>query len=391
MIIEKLNIRQFRNYSELTLTPHPGVNLLFGQNGSGKTNLLEAIHYCALGKSHRTSADRECVRRDQQAAFLGVTVSRMDGRSDIAIRLNGGEERSKAVFIDRKRVSRLSEMMGRLQCVIFSPEDLQLVKGGPAVRRRYLDMMISQISTPYFVALQQYQRAMEQRNAILREMKKGESAPRVMLDEFEAAMAGPAALILEKRREIASRLSPAVSEAYRTISGRDGEKLEMSYAACLEAEDRVTAEEDFRRRWRERRQDDVFRGGTSFGVHREDLELRLNGREMKFYASQGQIRTAVLSVKLAQIGIFRELSGEAPVLLLDDVMSELDMNRRKRLLGEIGDMQTFITCTDVSDLEGSGEKRSYAVSVGADECAFLREMTPGEETSAGEDAEPDFT
>lgn len=376
MLIESLKLRDFRNYAELTLTPHPGVNLLFGQNGSGKTNLLEAIHYCALGRSHRTSLDREVVRKSCEAAAVGVRLRRDGLRTDVAVRLTPGGPRRKTVFIDGKRAGRLSELMGRLQCVIFSPEDLLLVKEGPALRRRFLDMMLSQLSTAYFVALQQYQKALEQRNALLRAIKRGEQVDTALLDAFEDAMAQPCATIIPLRRRMVALLGEAAAEKYAAISGRDGERFSSRYEACLPEDGDLAS--SVRARLARDRREDALRGATGFGVHREDIRLLLSEQEMKVFASQGQIRTAALSLKLAQLDVFRRESGEAPVLLLDDVMSELDMTRRTRLLRELDGVQTFVTCTDESDLTGCQEKRSYRVSAGTDCAARVTETTAGE-------------
>ncbi len=376
MIIETIKLRDFRNYMEMELQPHPGINILFGQNGSGKTNILEAIHYCALGRSHRTSQDREVVRKGADAAAVGIQLRKSGLRMDVQVRLTPGEMRKKAIFVDRKRASRLSDLMGHLQCVIFSPEDLMLVKEGPSVRRRYLDMMLSQLSTGYFVALQQYQKALDQRNALLREAKKSGRVDQAMLTAFEEAMADQAALIMPLRRKMVARTAEAAQAKYASISGRPHEKFEMKYGCC------IPQDQDPRAftlsALKNNRQEDIFRGSTSFGVHREDILLTLNEREMKLFASQGQIRTAALSMKLAQMMVFREETGEPPVLLLDDVMSELDMTRRTRLLEEISDLQTFITCTDESDLEGCRERRSYQVFLRDDGVAALRENSCGD-------------
>ena len=389
MRIETLKLRDFRNYEELEMTPHPGVNLLFGQNGSGKTNLLEAVHYCALGRSHRTSQDREVVRRGQAMAAAGVTILKASGRHEVAVKMTPTAAKRKQVFVDRKRAPRLSSMMGQLQCVIFSPEDLMLMKEGPAVRRRFLDMMLSQLSTPYFLALQQYQKAMEQRNAMLREAKRGGRLDAALMDAFEQAMAEPCQLIVRKRRQIVHRLAMVAEEKYRAISGRDEETFTMSYQSCLSTDEEVT--EKTRAMLAKGRQDDLLRGTTGFGVHREDIALSLMGREMKWFASQGQIRTAALSMKLAQLEVFRQESGEAPILLLDDVMSELDMTRRTRLLEEISGVQTFVTCTDESDLNGCREKRSYQVRLKDNGNACLKEISAGEHVARVEPEEPDFT
>ena len=383
MIIQTLKLRDFRNYRELEITPHPGVNILFGQNGSGKTNLLEAIHYCALGRSHRTSQDKEVVCKGAEMAAIGVQLQKSGVRMDIQVKLTPAEIRKKSVFVDRKRATRLGDLMGHVQCVIFSPEDLMLVKEGPSIRRRYLDMMLSQMSTAYFTALQQYQKALDQRNALLREAKKGVRLDQAMMDAFEEAMAAQCAVIIPLRRKMVAHTARVASEKYEAISGRENEQFHMRYECCVpENQDEAAF---VRQALKKSRQEDGFRGSTGFGIHREDIALTLKGREMKVFASQGQIRTAALSMKLAQLAVFQEVTGESPILLLDDVMSELDMTRRTRLLEEISGVQTFITCTDESDLDGCRERRSYQVFMDDDGNANIREASSGNAVPVDED------
>lgn len=391
MIIESLKLHDFRNYEELALSPHPGINILFGQNGSGKTNLLEAVHYCALGRSHRTSIDREVVRKGAVMSACGVQVRKSGLKVDVAVKLTPNEARKKQIFLDRKRSPRLSDMMGQLQCVIFSPEDLMLVKEGPSIRRRFLDMMLSQLSTGYFLALQQYNKALDQRNAILKDMKKGGHCDVAMLDAFEEAMAIPCQTIITMRRKVLEEVAACAAEKYRSISGRDHEAFAMRYICCLNNQDNIA--DQIKSQLRKNRQEDTFRGTTTFGIHREDIALTLSGREMKLFASQGQIRTAALSMKLAQLEVFRQKTGESPILLLDDVMSELDMTRRTRLLEEISGVQTFITCTDESDLEGCRERRSYQVTTDENGMAHIREISGGEAVTKKSAIieDPDFT
>lgn len=391
MIIETIKLKNFRNYQELTLEPHPGINILFGQNGVGKTNLLEAIHYCALGRSHRTSLDRETVMAGCLTGAIGVNMLRSGERHEIAIRLMPEENKKKQVFIDRKKAGRLSELMGKLQVVIFSPEDLQLIKEGPSIRRRFLDMMLSQLYPSYFTALQQYQKALDQRNSLLRQARK-ENRPldQGMMAAFEQAMAAPCCQVIQHRQQVLHQLSLIAREKYRDISGREKEEFLLTYEACLE--EASVSEEACLEKWKNDRQHDLFRGSTSFGIHREDIGLYLMDRDMKLFASQGQIRTAALSMKLAQLELFRQKNGESPVLLLDDVMSELDMTRRTSLLKEIEGVQTFITCTDESDLEGCREKRSYAVIPGENGFAGIMEKSTGEAFERKiEVEEPDFS
>ena len=297
-------------------------------------------------------------------AASGVTLRKKSGKTEIAVKLTPSEARKKTVFIDCKRAERISALMGHVQCVIFSPEDLMLVKEGPAIRRRMLDMMLSQLSTAYFSALQQYQKALEQRTALLREAKRGITPDPVLLDTFEDAMAIPCGIIMPLRDKLVKQLAKIAAEKYERISGRPNEMFRMTYQPCVsETSNPVPA---IRTELKKSRQEDIRVGGAGCGIHREDIGLSLMGRSMKVFASQGQIRTAALAIKLAQLETFRAETGETPILLLDDVMSELDMTRRTRLLREIEGVQTFITCTDESDLDGCREKRSYRVWMDSD-------------------------
>lgn len=286
MQIETIRLRDFRNYHSLILTPHPSVNILLGQNGSGKTNLLEAVHYCALGRSHRTGLDREVVRKGAMMAASGVTLRKKSGKTEIAVKLTPSEARKKTVFIDCKRAERISALMGHVQCVIFSPEDLMLVKEGPAIRRRMLDMMLSQLSTAYFSALQQYQKALEQRTALLREAKRGITPDPVLLDTFEEAMATPCGIIMPLRDKLVKQLAKIAAEKYERISGRPNEMFRMTYQPCVsETSNPVPA---IRAELKKSRQEDIRVGGAGCGIHREDIGLSLMGRSMKVFASQGK-------------------------------------------------------------------------------------------------------
>ena len=364
MLIEELKLKNFRNYSELTLHPHPGVNLYFGRNGSGKTNLLEAIHYCSLGRSHRISNDANAVKNGEAFALSSVSIRNSLGQREIAVRFHPDEAQKKSILMDGKKIAKFSDMMGCLRCVIFSPEDLGLIKEGPSLRRRYLDMMISQINRGYFIALQQYRTCMDQRNALIRNLRVNSYADTSMLSAFEETMAAPAAVIIRERRKIVSLLSESARETYQRVSDTD-EVFRLSYHSSVKEETEI--EEVLCRLFRENREDDIRMGFTSVGPHRDDLILTLNKNQMKQFASQGQIRTAALSMKLSQMQILRDQSGEEPVLLLDDVMSELDRKRRACLIGEISSFQTFITCADRDDVDCEKVDKMWKVSADAGE------------------------
>ena len=359
MQIETLKLKNFRNYKELMLNPHPGVNLFFGRNGSGKTNLLEAVHYCSLGRSHRVSNDANVVKNGEAFALSSVSIQNMLGKREIAVRFHPDEVQKKEILIDQKKIAKFSDMMGCLRCVIFSPEDLGLIKEGPSLRRRYLDMMISQISRPYFIALQQYRAGMDQRNAVIRNLRANGTGDLSILSAFEETMAEPAAVIIRERRKIVSILSDIATETYQRISDTD-EVFRLAYHSSVKEDSDIA--ETLCRLLRENREDDIRMGFTSVGPHRDDLVLTLNKNQMKQFASQGQIRTAALSMKLSQMKILKDLSGEEPVLLLDDVMSELDRKRRACLIREISSFQTFITCADRDDVDCDKVDRVWQVS-----------------------------
>ena len=359
MYIEVLKLKNYRNYQELTLRPHPGVNLFYGKNGSGKTNLLEAVHYCSLGRSHRIQNDMNVIRNGEEFAFISVSVRNALGSREIDIRFLPEEAQKKLIRIDRKSIRKFSDMMGCLRSVIFSPEDLGLIRDGPSVRRKYLDMMISQVNRGYFIALQQYKAGLEQRNAVIRMIRQNASMDASVLSAFEEAMAGPAAVIVRERRGRGEMLSGTAQETYRSISDTE-EDFRIAYHTSVKETEKV--KEYLCRQFHENREDDIRAGFTTVGPHRDELVLTLNKNQMKQFASQGQVRTAALSMKLAQMKILRQISGEAPVLLLDDVMSELDRRRRECLIREIYDIQTFITCTDRDDVNCEKVQQVWKVS-----------------------------
>ena len=388
MVIERLELNHFRNYEKLILFPHQGINIFFGQNGSGKTNLLESIHYCSLGKSHRLTQDINAVRMGSEGSSCRLTVKSDLARNELEIRLRPGEETVKTVYVNQKKVARLSEMMGVLRCVIFSPEDLSLIKDGPSVRRRFLDMMISQINRPYFIALQQYRAAMNQRSAILRQARLENRPISPMIDDFEITMAQYAKIICSERQEISKQLADTGHMLYRRISDRDTEDFAVQYHGSV----RWNQGDEFPmiRLLRESREDDLKLGTTSVGPHRDDLVLSLNRKPLKLYASQGQMRTAALSLKLAQMKLFQQVTRDQPVLLLDDVMSELDLRRRMNLLQVMDGVQTFITCSDEGDLASWQNHRTYEV-VNPDGSGQISVVKQGPEMRRDELREPSFS
>lgn len=358
MRIRRLRLYEYRNYEQAALDPASGVTVLYGANAQGKTNIIEAIHLCCVGRSHRTSKDAELVRWGKQAAQVSLEVSRREGAEEVSVRISTDERRKKTIKINGTPVQRIGELMGHVNAVLFSPEDLRIVKEGPDGRRRFLDMEISQLQPAYFYALQRYHRALNQRNGLLRQLSMDHSKQLLdTLDEWDALLVDAGAHVISRRIEYLKRLDEVARNIHLTLSSGK-EKLHLTYQG------RVQDGGEFAALLRAARADDLRRATTTIGPHRDDYRIRLNARDAKAFASQGQQRTIALSLKLAEIEVMHEILGEWPILLLDDVMSELDVTRRQMLLTRIENVQTLITCTHLSDLGGAEYEAAYRIEGG---------------------------
>ena len=347
-----LRLKQFRNYPYLELEPSEGITVLYGPNGSGKTNLLEAMHLLSLGRSHRTTADREMVAQGELAAMVHGETRRLDGRHEIEIRLTPMEKPQKRVLLYGKPAQRIADLMGHATVVMFSPEDLRIVRDGPAARRRFVDMQLSQIRPGYVRALKTYLSVLESRNALLRQDKlQGVSDFANQLDAWDEQLANAAVPIVRSRRWFLQELSENSSREYAAISENPDEPFSLFYVGPLAQSD--APYEQMLAGLRRNREEDRRRMYTTFGPHRDDVSLQLFGRDLRAMGSQGQLRTAVLSMKLGEIRLIEKEMGESPTLLLDDVFSELDAKRRNALFKSAAPMQTFITCTDRQDAAGA--------------------------------------
>ena len=337
------NIKGFRNIREAEFLPSTAVTVICGENGQGKTNLLESIFMLTGAKSFRHVKDRELPDKNGSGSSLIEASFFAEGRQQ-EIKLSIGS-RGRTVSLNRGSERKASELAGKFCCVVFSPEHLDLVKGTPAERRRFMDTALCQLSAGYLSVLREYTRLLQQKNALLKDARNI-SAAYDMLDVYDERMADAASAIIRYRTEFAASLDNDAGEAYSSVSG-NREKLSVSYlnsAGDPEAEaiERMMAAS---------RGDDIRNGDATVGPHRDDLELFLDGDPARVYGSQGQQRTAVLSLKLAEASIFRRKLGEEPVLLLDDVLSELDGGRQEFLLRRLGGSQAVITCCDPNFIE----------------------------------------
>lgn len=344
IIHAKLN--HFRNYIGCEFDPCAGVNVLLGDNGQGKTNLLEAMYLCCTGRSHRTRQDKELIRWDADFASVQVQAEKTDGSHEVEVILPAMGKRK--IKIAGREAARSGELMGHVTGVLFSPEDLRTVKDGPAERRRMVDMTLSQLRPAYYYALQRYNRALKQRNEALRACAVNPALV-ATLDLWDEQLAAAGAELMRHRRAYIEKLSVAAEETYAQIA--DGrEALAVRYQPSVSAGDDVQSNLDALFAARET---DVRRLTTSVGAHRDEVMLTVNGREVRSFGSQGQQRTAALSLRLSELAVMRQEMGEWPVLMLDDVMSELDPSRRRQLIARLDGVQTIVTCTDLDDLAGA--------------------------------------
>lgn len=358
MVIRDLRLCAFRNYADVSLALPEGVTVLHGDNAQGKTNLIEAVHLCCVGRSHRTGKDVELIRWGDKAARVSLSIRRREGSETVDVRIDADTSRHKQIRINDTPLARIGELMGHVNAVLFSPEDLRIVKDGPEGRRRFLDMEISQLQPAYFYALQRYHRARHQRNGLLRHLLLSPSRSlRDTLCAWDEQLVEAGAQVIERRIAYVGSLGGIARDIHASLSG-GRETLTLSYQGRAHDRDSLAALVD------QSREDDLRRGMTSAGPHRDDIRIQLDGHDAKAYASQGQQRTIALAMKLAEIDVMREMTGEAPVLLLDDVMSELDVGRRRELTARMRGIQTLITCTHLSDLGGAPYDAAYRIENG---------------------------
>ena len=364
MILNALELDFFRNYVHFQAQFHPRVNLIYGENAQGKTNLLEAMGYLSSARSHRARYDREMIMLDIYDAFLKGTVESRNRTFTLEAKLSRG--RGRQLFSNGVRLKTAGELSGILTTVLFCPEDLNLIREGAAARRRFLDLSICQLRPKYAQALGEYNRLYEHKTRILRDWPENPSLLQT-LDDFSLRMAQTGALVIHYRAHFVKRLEQEVPAIHGDFSG-GREQLALRYDTVSTVTDPLASPRtilaELLDHQEKHRQAELDARQCLTGPHKDDLIVELDGRSAKTYGSQGQTRTAALSLKLAQREIFFQETQEYPVLLLDDVLSELDAKRQSFVLNHIQGGQIFITCCEEEKLEGLEQGRSFHIQNG---------------------------
>ena len=340
MWVKELSLVNFRNFSNLQVNLKNGINIVYGDNGNGKTNFIEAVYFCATGKSQRAGQDKELIRFNQQEAHLQAVVE-LEGSRKIDVHLFR-EGRKKGIAIDHIPIKKLNQLLGMLLVVIFTPEDLKIVKAGPGERRAFMDLELCQLSGNYYHALRRYYQALKQRNNLLKTISK-DSSQQDTLEVWNAPLREHGTQIMAHRRAFIEQIGEIAAGIHGNITAGK-EKLELFYRP------QITEANQYEERLKRSLSRDIITGSTSAGVHKDDITFTINGNDVRVYGSQGQQRTAALALKLAEIELIKSRKKHTPVLLLDDVLSELDENRQKYLFKHIGGLQTVLTCTGLEDV-----------------------------------------
>lgn len=363
VFVKSISLQHYRNYEELQLDSFSDVNLLIGQNAQGKTNLVEAIFVLALTKSHRTPRDRELISFQEKSAHVSAVVEKKYGQLTLDLNLSPQGKKAKINGLEQRK---LSDFIGSLNVVMFAPEDLEIVKGTPGVRRRFLDMEIGQVQPGYLYHLQQYQKVLNQRNNLLKQMWGNDKPQQGLLEVWDQQLADHGVKIIKKRKQFIVKLQKWAESIHHGITN-GSEDLKLVYLPSFgdEAEeDEAYLFEQFMLKLSQLKDQELRRGMTLAGPHRDDVAFYINGKEVQTYGSQGQQRTTALSLKLAEIELIHEEIGEYPVLLLDDVLSELDPYRQTQLIETFQTkVQTFITATGIESLNTDKLKKASVFHV----------------------------
>jgi len=343
MWVSNISAGGFRNLDIVDHELSASVNILHGMNAQGKTSFLEAVYFCAFGRSLRAGSDKDLINFHQASAHVRVDICRNGYTSTLDAHIERiGSKSKKGLALNRIPIKHMKDLFGRLLVVMFSPEDLKLIKAGPYERRRFMDMEICQLSPVYYSDLKEYHRALKQRNALLKIIFKDKTQQN-SLSIWDEQLANYGRRVMKLRMEFIKKINVIANKIHKNIT-QDTENLELIY------EPSIANPDTYLESLNKSHARDMAQGTTTLGIHKDDIQFTINNISARFFGSQGQQRTAALSTKLAEIEIIKQSTSETPILLLDDVLSELDGSRQQFLLAQIKDLQTLVTCTGLEDV-----------------------------------------
>ncbi|MDR2546759.1 MAG: DNA replication/repair protein RecF [Lachnospiraceae bacterium] len=338
MTIKSLELNNYRNYESLKIDFCEGTNILYGENAQGKTNILEAIYVSSTTKSHKSTKDKDIISFNEEEGHIRTYIVKNDDTTKVDIHLRNAK--SKGIAINNERIRRAADLMGVLNVVFFAPEDLAIIKQGPVERRRFADMELCQLDKVYLDSLNNYNKIVNQRGKLLRDIPFNPSLADT-ITVWDEQMVTYGSLIIERRKQFANQLNEITRRIHKKLTGFK-EELSIYYEPN-------TTVFDFADKLSQSLEKDIRLKQTTVGPHRDDFSFFVNGVDIRKFGSQGQQRTAALSLKLSELELIKKITNETPVLLLDDVLSELDSNRQNFLLNSIGSIQTIITCTGLDE------------------------------------------
>ena len=340
MYIKNISLENFRNYKKQKIKLNKNINIIYGNNAQGKTNIIESIFICSYGKSFRAKKDKELINLEESSAEVEIEYEKEDRKGKIKAQIND----KKTFFSNDIKQNKISDIIGKINIVIFTPDDIEIIKEGPQKRRKFLDMMISSLRPNYIHLLNNYNKILEQRNNYLRQIKMENKSPK-MLDIWDEQLSEYSFKIYEYRKYFIEKFSNKIENIHNLITKSGKEKIKIKYIS--NSKNKISFLENLKKS----REIDIKRGYTATGIHRDDFMVYINDRQVSIFGSQGQQRTAILTLKLCELEIVKEEIGESPILLLDDFMSELDGERRTNFLENIEGNQVVITGTDKIELK----------------------------------------
>lgn len=376
MILKKIELHNFRNYEKLMTRFYKGINIIYGDNAQGKTNLLESIYVLGLTKSHRSFIDNNLIKNNCESLLIKGTVSGdlFDKNLQIVI-----DNKSKSYEIDGLSVKKVSDYISNVNIIIFYPDDLEVLKGSPQLRRKYLNMELSQLYNSYFVVLNDYNKLLKMRNEYLKKMNKGQNFDMNYFDIITSYLIEKAIIIYQMRYKFIEKINETCAQIYKDIMGLDGFHIE--YISNLKIKDMKdpTLKEKLFEQYRNQLDYEQRMCITTLGPHKDDFNFMVGDNNLKLYGSQGQQRVAVLTLKLAEIPIFKKYKETTPILLLDDVFSELSDDKKNNLMKYISkDIQTIITTTELNNLDGRLVKKAKLFKIEKGKLTKIKEVKDNE-------------